>query len=123
MRLHEPVNRFPDFVRYAVQRLKTLCPTMGKVKIAQTLARAGLHLSATTVGRMLREPPRPVAKQSEVSTGRVVTAKNPNHVWHLDLTTVPIVSGFWASWLPFALPQCWPFCWWVAVAIDHTLVA
>ena len=50
---------------------------------------------------------------------RVVTAEGPNHVWHLDLTTVPIVSGFWASWLPFALPQCWPFCWWVAVAIDH----
>jgi hypothetical protein len=22
-------------------------------------------------------------------------------------------------WLPFALPQCWPFCWWVAVAVDH----
>ncbi len=57
LQLLEPVNRFPDFVRYAVQRLKTFCPTMGKVKIAQTLARAGLHLSATTVGRILREPP------------------------------------------------------------------
>ncbi len=44
LQLREPVNRFPDFVRYAVQRLKTLCPRMGKVKIAQTLARAGLHL-------------------------------------------------------------------------------
>ena len=49
----------------------------------------------------------------------MVTAKRPNHVWHLDLTTVPTVSGFWASWLPFALPQCWPFCWWVALVIDH----
>ena len=117
--LREPVNRFPDFVRYAVQRLKTLCPTMGKVKIAQTLARAGLHLSATTVGRILREPPPPVPKPVVVSTCRVVSAKHPNHVWHLDLTTVPIVAGFWASWWPFALTQCWPFCWWVAVAIDH----
>ncbi len=27
--------------------------------------------------------------------------------------------GFWAPWLPFALPQCSPFCWWVAVVIDH----
>ena len=27
--------------------------------------------------------------------------------------------GFWSPWLPFALPQCWPFCWWVAVIIDH----
>ncbi len=28
VQLHEPVNRFPDFVRYVVQRLKTLCPSM-----------------------------------------------------------------------------------------------
>jgi len=20
---------------------------------------------------------------------------------------------------PFAVPQCWPFCWWVAVVVDH----
>ncbi len=120
LQLPEPVNRFPDFVRYAVQRLKTLCPTMGKVKIAQTLARAGLHLCPTTVGRMLKEPSPAVANQEEmVSIGRLVTANGPNHVWHLDLTIVPTVSGFWASWLPFALPQSWPFCWWVSVAIDH----
>jgi len=50
---------------------------------------------------------------------RVVTAKRPNHVWHVDLTTVPTAAGFCATWLPFALPQCWPFCWWVAVAIDY----
>lgn len=49
----------------------------------------------------------------------MVTAKYPNHVWHVDLTTVPIQGGFWTSWLPFALPQCWPFCWWVAVVLDH----
>jgi putative transposase len=92
---------------------------MGKVKIAQTLARAGLHLSVSTVGRMLREPPPPLPKQVAVFTDRVVTANRPNHVWHIDLTTVPTVSGFWASWLSFALPQCWPFCWWVLVTGDH----
>jgi transposase InsO family protein len=27
--------------------------------------------------------------------------------------------GFWVPWLPFALPQVWPFCWWVAAIIDH----
>ena len=48
VQLHQPVNRFPDFVRYAVARLKTLCPGMGKVKIAQTLCRAGLHLGTRT---------------------------------------------------------------------------
>ena len=49
LQLHEPVNKFPDFVRYIVPRLKTLNPSMGKVKIAETLCRAGLHLGITTV--------------------------------------------------------------------------
>ena len=127
VRMPEPVNKFPDFVRYIVQKLKTLCPSMGKVKIAQKLARAGLHLGATTVSRILKEksvpcPPFLAAMESDKITEesrRVVTAKYPNHVWHVDITAIPIVSGFWAPWLPFALPQCWPFCWWVALAIDH----
>ena len=55
VQLREPVNKFPDFVRYIVQRLKRLCPSMGKVKIAQVLARAGLHLAPTTVARMLNQ--------------------------------------------------------------------
>ena len=121
VQLREPVNRFPDFVRYVVQRLKTLCPSMGKKKLAETLARAGLHLGTTTVGRILKEKPAPTpqaAKKAE-SAGRVVTAKRPNHVWHVDLTLVPTQMGFWTSWLPFALPQRWPFCWWVAVVVDH----
>ena len=45
----EPVNKFPDFVRYAVQRLKALCPSLGKIKITDMLCRAGLHLGTTTV--------------------------------------------------------------------------
>ncbi len=49
-----PVNKFPDFVAHCVRNLKTLSPTLGKVKIAETLARAGLHLGTTTVGRMLK---------------------------------------------------------------------
>ena len=54
----EPVNKFPALVRYLVQRLKTLSPSMGKAKIAQTLCPAGLHLGVTTVGRMLKEKPQ-----------------------------------------------------------------
>ena len=45
-----PVNRFPDFIRYAVQQIKLFCPTLGKVKIADKLARAGIHIGSTTVG-------------------------------------------------------------------------
>ena len=118
LQLREPVNKFPDFVRCIVQRLKTLSPSMGKVKTAETLCRAGLHPGVTTVGRILKEDPQPGLGDAAPST-RVVTAKRPNHVWHVDLTAVPTSLGFRAPWLPFALPQCWPFCWWVAVAIDH----
>ena len=118
VQLHEPVNKFPDFVRYIVQRLKTLHPSLGKVKIAETLCRAGLHLGVTTVGRILKEDPLP-EPEAPLPTTRIVTAKRPNHVWHVDLTAVPSSAGFWASWSPFALPQCWPFCWWVAVVIEH----
>ena len=35
MQLAEPVNRFLDYVRYIVQQLKTLCPAMGKKKLAE----------------------------------------------------------------------------------------
>ena len=119
LRLCEPVNRFPDFVRYTVQRLKALCPQMGKVRIAQLLARAGLHLAPTTVGRILKEERQEPHSADLEMPSRRVTAKRPNHVWHVDLTTVPISDGFWTPWLPFALPQAWPFCWWVAVVVDH----
>jgi transposase InsO family protein len=119
VQLGEPVNKFPDFVGYVVQRLKTLCPTMGKRKIAESLARAGLHLSATTVGRMLQAPPRPKPAPPPAITSQRVNAKHPNHTWHVDLTTIPGTTGFWVPWLPFAAPQCWPFCWWIAVVVDH----
>jgi transposase-like protein len=89
VQLREPVNKFPEFVRYAVQRLKILCPNMGKVKIAQTLCRAGLHLGATTVGRIVKEPPQPKPQQPTANSARtVVAAKEPDHVWHVDLTAV-----------------------------------
>ena len=105
LQLREPVNKFPDFVRYIVQRLKILSPAMGKVKIAETLCRAGLlHLGVTTVGRILKEEPQS-DPGDETTCTRVVTAKYPNHVWHVDLTAVPTSVGFWAPWLPFALPQ------------------
>ena len=119
-----PVNKFPDFVRHIVTRLKILCPTMGKTRIAQTLARAGLHLGRTTVGRLLKEEPilpadSAALEEEDVPVRRTVTAKYPNHLWHVDLSVVPTSAGFWASWSPFAVPQWWPYCWWLACAVDH----
>ncbi len=71
------------------------------------------------MGRILKEPPRRKPQHATPSSGRIVTAKEPNHVWHIDLKTVPTSGGFWTTWLPFALPRRWPFCWWVAVVVDH----
>ena len=85
VQVREPVNKFPEFVAYIVRRLKVLCPSMGKAKIAQVLCRAGLHLGSTTVQRMLHPQPRPRPKPVSSSFPRVVTAKTPNHVWHSDL--------------------------------------
>ena len=122
VQLREPVNKFPDFVRYIVQRLKALCPSLGKRKIAQVLARAGLHLGSSTVQRMIQDnrtdPPADPIDQM-VQANRTVTAKRPNHVHHVDLTVVPTSLGMWTAWTPFALPQVWPFCWWVAIVVDH----
>lgn len=123
IRIPEPVNKFPEFVRCIVSQLKIFFPMMmGNERIASVLARAGLHLGSTTVQRMLKldEPLADVLEQVEerIAT-RVVTAKYPNHVYHVDLTVVPTKAGFWVPWLPFSLNQSWPFCWWVAVVIDH----
>ena len=119
VQLEEPVNRFPDFVRYLVRRLKTLCPSIGSRRIARILARAGLHLGATTVRRMLRPARKPDSGSIRRDELRIVTATRPNDVWHVDLTTVPTALGFWLPWSPHALPQRWPFCWWIAVVVDH----
>ncbi|MDH3284150.1 MAG: DDE-type integrase/transposase/recombinase [Acidobacteriota bacterium] len=112
-----PVNKLPEFVAYVVRRLKVLCPSMGKARIAQVLCRAGLRLGSTTVARMLQQP-LPPAPSVACVTRRGVRARKPNHVWHMDLTVVPTPAGLWTSWLPWAVPQRWPFCWWVAVVMD-----
>jgi len=124
VQLVEPVNKFPEFVRYLVRGLKVLCPFMGKVKIAQFLARAGLHLGVTTIGRMLKEKEikptvNKIVQIEKVKEGRKVVAKYPNHIWNIDLTLVPTLAGFWVPWIPFSKIQIWPFCWWIFVVIDH----
>ena len=115
----EPVNRFPDLVAHLVRRLKVLCPAMGTARIAAVLSRAGLHLGRTTVRRMLKRRPRRVAPAATVRSERRIRSSRPNHIWLVDLTTVPTLAGFWIPWLPWSLPQRWPFCCWVAVGVDH----
>jgi hypothetical protein len=51
-----------------------------------------------TVGRILQEKPAaPPQKDAQTDSGRVVTSQDPNHVWLIDLTTVPIGNGFCCS--------------------------
>lgn len=123
-----PVNKYPDFVHYLVQRLMVLCPMMGKRKIAETLARAGLHLGTTTVQRMSRVGgPEAAAAVVGVDAGdqreqvgkRTVKALYPDHVWNVDLTVIPTRAGFWTMLSPFSWIQRWPFCYWLAVVVDH----
>lgn len=69
-----PVNKSPDFVRYLVRRLKVLCPVMGRRKVAEVLARAGLHLGATTIQRMIMRagpdaPPQQPPSRSKPGQG------------------------------------------------------
>jgi transposase InsO family protein len=122
VRAEEPLNKFPDFVAHLVRSLKRTCPALGKKKIAQLMARAGLHLGVSTVGRMLEREMSPRDARAEVpipDEPRPVKARAPNDIWHVDLTVVPTAAGFWVPWFPFAKAQQWPFSWWVAVAVDH----
>ena len=116
-----PVNRFPDFVRYAVQRIKLFCPSLGNVKIAETLARAGIHIGKKTVGRILKEraADEPASSSEDTGNGSRIVSKYANHTWHGDLTAVPISGGFWTNWVPNALRQRWPVCWWLLNVEDH----
>ena len=111
-----------DPYTYLVRSLKRTCPALGKKKIAQVLARAGLHLGVSTVGRLLERDLSRTDVGAElpvVEELRPVRAKAPNDVWHVDLTVVPTAAGFWVPSFPFAKLQRWPFAWWVAVAVDQ----
>ncbi|MHC5212509.1 MAG: transposase [Planctomycetota bacterium] len=118
----ETADRFlvePKTVASWMRRLRALCPTMGRHKIAEVLARAGLHLGSTTVQRMSRHIGPDDDEGTATARRRQVVAKAPNHVWSLDLTVVPTNSGFCTLLRPFAWLQRWPFCFWVAVVADQ----
>jgi putative transposase len=131
IRVPVPVNKFPDYVGLLVQEMKTLLPQLGNQKVQQVLARSGLHLAASTVANLAKRkhpvsPPQPpISTASPGAAGepsnkpqRTVTAREPNHVWHIDLTVVP-TGGFWVPWLPFTVPTFWPFSWHVGIVLDH----
>jgi transposase-like protein len=132
--LPAPVNKYPDFVEVLVKQLGRVAPLIGKKRIADVLARAGLHLAPTTVARLRAhkgpEPKPPsagatgeaAAAQSaaaEAPSAKWVTSKRPHHVWNLDFTLLPTTPGWWVPWVPWSLLQRWPFCFWLGVVMDH----
>ncbi|MBN2191252.1 MAG: hypothetical protein JW751_00410 [Polyangiaceae bacterium] len=48
-----------------------------------------------------------------------MTAKKPGHVFNVDLTVMPTVSGFWVPRVPEAWRQVWPFAGWLGITMDH----
>jgi len=122
-----PVNRYEDVVTLLAQKLHQAAPSLGRRKLADVLARAGVKLAASTVGRMLKRkpPPAPPPKEPnkvEVKPSRVVTARETHHVWHVDLTACPTGlpgAGFWAPWWPFALVLRWALSFHVGLVLDH----
>jgi transposase InsO family protein len=134
-----PVNKFPDFVTTLVQKLRAAAPHLGRRKVAEVFARMGLSLSASTAERMRKRPP-PVttpppeptgiepeakakakgkAKPSADKPRQVVTASHPGHVFHVDMTQIATSLGWWVPWFPFCLLPLWPFCWHIALVLDH----
>lgn len=80
-----PIRRFSDAIRAVIQ-LMDRCGVGGNALIARTLVRAGWRVSAETVRRIRRE--RPIVPPT-ASRGPGVIAMRPNHVWLIDLTSVP----------------------------------
>jgi transposase InsO family protein len=103
------------------EQIKLFYPTLGKLKIAEKLARAGIHIGKSTVERILKERPvEPKHPTDENGDKRVrIVSKYPGHTWNADLTAVPVSGGFWTPWIPTAISPRWPVCWWVLSVIDH----
>ncbi len=122
-----PVNRYPDFVAALAQQLGRVTPWAGRRRLAGQLARAGLHVAASTIQRMLARkpvvlpepPPAPGPPAVEAKPARAVKADYPHHVWHVDLTVMPSFGGLWVPWLPPALAVVWPWCVWICAVVDH----
>ncbi len=55
----------------------------------------------------------------ELRAARGWSLKQSADTFSLTSATIALWVKRIDAWLPFALPQCWPFCWWVAMVIDH----
>ena len=135
---HAPVNRHSDRTALLVKQLHAAAPHLGRRRIADVLARAGLVLAASTVERLKKRPLPPSSPQAPRSSkgkgkadrpaaakapddevpAQLVRAKHPHHLWHVDITCIS-TGGTSLPWWPFAVFLLWPFSWHVAVVLAH----
>jgi len=93
-----PLRGLSNLVSDLVHRLKVEWPRWGTRRIAGHLARLGVKASRTSVQRILRRGPRKPTEPeiASASTGRVLLAKRPDHVWMIDFTRVGgVVRPLW----------------------------
>ena len=72
-----------------------------------------LGSSDTPARKALREKVASLTKQFQAAKERYQRTREDEDIREASKL------GMWTAWTPLALPQCWPFCWWVAVVIDH----
>jgi len=67
----------------------------GNLRIAQTLARAGVKLSRETVRRLRKTPhlPAPANPRKDNKAGPALKARHLNHIWMLDITEIASLFG------------------------------
>lgn len=89
-----PIVRFADVVRNLIKTMLGL-GVGGEDLIAQTLARAGLKVSARSVRRIGRERhgTGPAPPPTPGKTNRPVIAQFVHHVWMMDVTVVQAFLG------------------------------
>lgn len=97
-----PVQRFATAVGDLVRQMFA-AGFGGKRKIAQNLLRNGWAVSTRTVGRMIHAKPKPDPPPERLTT---VRGDHPNHLWLLDITSVPTLFPFLKLSLVTILDAC-----------------
>lgn len=130
-----PVNKFSDLVHNMVNSLCIAFPSIGYIRMANIFTRLGLNLSHMTIKRIKerqfppeddeQEEPKKRDKnidpheQQQNNSSLGVIANYPDHVWHIDITVIPLVSGF-LSWIfTNILHTKYPFSWHLLSVIDQ----
>jgi hypothetical protein len=71
------------------------------------------------VATMSIEAARNALKRATIEPSLIRAKRLRSRRLELTNSAVPTSAGFWTSWLPFSFAQSKPFCWWVAVVVDH----